>query len=179
MIVYYWNRRTELAVEGDCLLWGIRVVIPQKLRNTALRELHRDHPGKVQMKAIAPSYLWWERLDGDIESVVRSCPACQSVRNAPATAPLHPWLWPTKPWQCIHMNFAGPFQGRMHLLEIDAHSKWPEIVDMRSTTAYKTVEELRKLCASYGLPEQVVSDNGPQFVAEEFAKFVRLMVSST
>ena len=174
VLLPYWNRRTELAVEGGCLLWGIRVVIPQKLRDTVLRELHRDHPGMVRMKAIARSYLWWEGLDGDIESVVRSCQACQSVRNAPATAPLHPWLWPTKPWQRIHIDFAGPFQGRMYLLVIDAHSKWPEIVEMRSTTAYKTIEELRKLCASYGLPEQVVSDNGPQFVSEEFAKFVKL-----
>ena len=174
VLLPYWNRRTELAVEGGCLLWGIRVIIPQKLRDTVLRELHRDHPGMVRMKAIARSYLWWEGLDGDIESVVRSCQDCQSVRNAPATAPLHPWLWPTKPWQRIHIDFAGPFQGRMYLLVIDAHSKWPEIVEMRSTTAYKTVEELRKLCAAYGLPEQVVSDNGPQFVSEEFTKFIKL-----
>jgi len=97
---------------------------------------------------------------------MRSCQACQSIRNAPATVPLHPWLWPTKPWQRIHIDFVGPF--------IDAHSKWPEMMEMRSTTAYKTVEELQKLCMSYGQPEQVVSDNGPQFVFDEFAKFVRL-----
>jgi len=129
---------------------GIRVVIPQKLRDYVLKELHRDHPVMDRMKAIACSYLWWEGLDGEIESVVRSCQECQSVRNAPPKAPLHPWLWPTRPWQCIHLDFAGPFQGRMYLLITDAHSKWLEIVEMRNTRANKTVKELRKLCTSYG-----------------------------
>ena len=88
-------------------------------------------------------------------------------------APLHPWLWPTKPWQRLHLDFAGPFQGRMYLLVSDAHSKWPEIIKMKGTTANRTIEELRKLFSSYGLPEQVVTDNGLQFSSEEFAIFTK------
>ena len=56
-------------------------MVPQKLQDNILKELHRDHPGMVRMKEIARSYLWWEGLDGDIESLVRYCQACQSVRN--------------------------------------------------------------------------------------------------
>ena len=62
----------------------------------------------------------------------------------------------------------------MYLLVTDAHSKWPEIVEIKSTTASRTVEELRKLFSSYGLPEQLVMDNGPQFVSEEFAMFTKV-----
>ena len=61
----------------------------------------------------------------------------------------------------------------MYLLVSEVHSKWPQIVEMKNTTANKTIEELRKLFASYGLPEQIVSDNGPQFVSEEFATFTK------
>ena len=61
-------------------------------------ELHSDHPGIVRMKEVARSYVWWEGIDKDIETVVKSCKPCQAVRNAPPIAPLHPWLWPTKPW---------------------------------------------------------------------------------
>ena len=42
---------------------------------------------------------------------------------------------------------------------------------MTSTTTTRTIEELRKIFATHGLPEQVVSDNGPQFIAEEFKVF--------
>ena len=48
------------------------------------------------------------------------------------------------------------------------------VIELHSTTAQKTITELCKLVAAYGLPEQMVSDNGPQFVSEEFATFVKL-----
>ena len=50
----------------------------------------------------------------------------------------------------------------------------PKVIELHSTTAQKTITELCKLVAAYGLPEQMVSDNGPQFVSEEFATFVKL-----
>ena len=59
------------------------------------------------------------------------------------------------------------------MLIVDAHSKWPEIIEMPSVTTSKTIDELRKLFAAYGLPEQVVTDNGPQFIAEEFTLFLK------
>ena len=136
-----------------------------------LKELHKDHPVIVRMKEIARSYIWWEGVDKDIELVVKSC---QSVKNAPPNAPLHPWLWPTKPWQRLHIDIAGPFQGRTYLLITDAHSKWPEIIEMTSITTSKTVKELCKLFSSFGLPEQIVTDNGPQFVSEEFRVFTKM-----
>ena len=45
---------------------------------------------------------------------------------------------------------------------------------MLSTTAQKTIMELCKLFAAYGLPKQIVPDNGPQFVSDEFATFVKM-----
>ena len=38
--------KDQLAVEGGCVLWGIRVVIPEEWREKLLMKLHRDHPGK-------------------------------------------------------------------------------------------------------------------------------------
>ena len=96
-----------------------------------------------------------------------------AIRNAPSASPLHPWLWPSKPWIRIHVDFADPFQKKMFMLVVDSHSKWPEIIEMPSTTSSKTIEELRKLFSAYGLPEQIVTDNGPQFIAEEFTLFLR------
>ena len=44
---------------------------------------------------------------------------------------------------------------------------------MGSTTAARTIEVLRKIFAANGLPEHLVTDNGPQFISEEFAQFVK------
>lgn len=44
---------------------------------------------------------------------------------------------------------------------------------MRSTTTAKTLEKLHIVFANFGLPEEIVSDNGPQFSSHEFAEFMK------
>ena len=124
------------------------------------------------MKSVARSYLWWPGLDQDIKNIAKSCMFCQSVGNTPQTVSLHPWTWPTKPWQRIHIDYAGPFFNTNFLVVVDAHWKWPEVFEMKSNITSKTIAVLRHLFATYGIPEQIVSDNGPQFVAEEFKIFL-------
>ena len=52
----YWYRWNKITVEGDCLMWGIRVIVPKKLQDM-LNELHHDHQGIARMKANARSYV--------------------------------------------------------------------------------------------------------------------------
>ena len=167
------KRKDKLTVESGCLLWGIRVVIPEKLQQRILDELHCGHPGIVRMKSLARMHVFWPGLDQHIERVVQECSSCQVVQLLPAQAPVNPWAWPSHPWHRIHVDFAGPFLDQMFLLVVDAHSKWPEVIPMKSTTASSTIRVLRSLFSKYGLPHEVVSDNGPQFVAEEFAEFLK------
>ena len=102
-------RKHELMVEQNCLLWGTRIIIPKSLRATILEELHQNHPGIVRMKILARSYLWSPKLDHEIEKQVKCCESCQCVKGHPSPTPLHPWFWPSRPWQRIHLDFAGPF----------------------------------------------------------------------
>ena len=125
------------------------------------------------MKSLARSYVFWPGIDKDIEHLVKQCSGCQKQQNAPAKAFLHPWEWPSSPWERVHVDFAGPFMNRMFFIIVDAHSKWPEIVMMKSTTTAKTIEVMRKIFARNGLCKQLVSDNGPQFISEEFAQFMK------
>ena len=167
------DRQLELITQGDAVLWGNRVIIPLKLQSRILEELQCGHPGITRMKALARSYLWWPGLNRCLERCVQKCLPCQAVRNAPAPVPLHPWLWPTKPWQRIHVDFAGPFLGRMFLVVVNVHVKWPEVITMSSTTTSTTINKLRHLFAAYGLPKQLVTDNGPKFTSEEFSTFCK------
>lgn len=105
------------------------------------------------------------RESGSFKSLVPSCKK--------GIAPLHPWVWPSCPWQRVNVDFDWPFLGKIFFLVMDAHSKWGEVYQMTQTTATKTVEVLRHLFASYGFPDKLVSDNGPQFVSEEFRHFMQ------
>ena len=59
----------------------------------------------------------------------------------------------------------------MWLILVDAQTKWPEVIQMKSTTASKTIEVLRSLFSRFGIPHELVSDNGPQFVSDEYKQF--------
>ena len=110
-------RKVGLSVDAHCLLWGSRVIIPPKLRGKIISELHNAHPGIVTMKAVARAHVWWPGLDSDIESSVCHCYTCQTHAKTPPQSPLAMW-----PWSRLHIDHAGPFQGKLFLILVDAHS---------------------------------------------------------
>ncbi|XP_058017979.1 uncharacterized protein K02A2.6-like [Ahaetulla prasina] len=166
------KKRGELSAQGGCLLWGDRVVIPEKLRKKVLDLLHEGHPGIVRMKGLARSYVWWPLMDSEIAERVGKCQACQESRPLPPTAPIREWERPQGPWSRIHIDFAGPFHGQTFLVVVDAYSKWLEIILMRSMTAEAVISVLRHLFVTHGLPDTLVSDNGPQFMATQFEGYL-------
>ena len=103
----------------DCPLW-----MTKQDQQHVLRELHARHPGSSRMKTLARMYVWWFNMDKDIDQLVQKCEECQQVKPAPPKAPLHPWQWPSRPWSRIHVDFAGPMQGKTFLLVIDSYSKY-------------------------------------------------------
>ncbi|XP_043916150.1 LOW QUALITY PROTEIN: uncharacterized protein K02A2.6-like [Protopterus annectens] len=168
----YVVRKTELSVQDGCVLWGARVIIPPPGRSALLQQLHQGHVGITRMKALARSYFWWPKWDHDIDVAVKECNTCQQHRNSPVAAPLHPWEWPSKPWQRLHIDYAGPFMGSMFLIIMDAHSKWMDAYPVKTATSTTTIECLRKSFSSQGLPETIVSDNASCFMSVEFKDFL-------
>ena len=80
----------------------------------------------------------------------------------PPKAPAHPWLVPQNPWQRIHVDHAK-FGNHTLLVTIDAYSKWPEVHIVPSTSARPTIDKLRTIFATHGLPMTLVSDSGSPF----------------
>ena len=99
---------------------------------------------------------------------------CMQLSKSPAESPLSLWSWPSKTWSRIHVDFAGPFLGKMFLVVIDAFSKWIECSIMSTSTSATTIENLRVMFATHGLPDVLVSDNGSCFTCQEFQEFMRL-----
>ncbi|XP_064081553.1 uncharacterized protein K02A2.6-like [Macrobrachium nipponense] len=168
----FHSRQREFSIEEGCLLWGARVVIPSRYRIQILEELHGGHPGIVRMKGLARLHVWWPNIDQDIENTAQGCSACQATQPMPTRAEGNPWIWPSGPWKRVHVDFAGPFLGQMYLIMIDAYSKWTEVPPMKSVTTMNTIEIMRRVFAQHGVCVELVSDNGRQFVAEEFKEFM-------
>ena len=149
------------------------MIFPKALTRKVLEELHREHMGVAKMKRLARSYVWWQGITKDLETLAKACTQCSAVKQAPATALMHPWAWPHGPWERLHIDFAGPFMGKSFLIVVDAHSKWAEVVEMTQTTTAQAIVVLRNLFSIHGLTQHLVSDNGPQFVVTDFQEFTQ------
>ena len=115
------------------------------------------------MKSLARSFVWWPSIDKDLEAKVKHCDPCQKSHKLPASAPIQPWEFPKRPWSRLHVDYAGPFQGHMFLVVVDAHSKWLDVKVVKQATSTTTISALRSIFATHGIPELLVSDNGTQW----------------
>ena len=170
----YQSLSASLSVYHKCLVQSNRVVIPQALQQRVLKTLHDGHPGSERMKKLAKCYVFWPNMTKDITEYVKHCESCQKSAKLPVKTELCSWPKPSKPWSRIHIDYAGPLNGKSYLVVVDAYSKWPEVFEMTSTTSSKTMECLTKLFAQFGNPETLVSDNGTQFTSSEFKSFCEL-----
>jgi len=60
-----------------------------------------------------------------------------------------------------------------YLIWIDAFKKWPEVVEMSKMNSVHLIEKLREIFGRFGLPNKIISDNGPQFRASAFIEFCK------
>ncbi|CAK1579538.1 unnamed protein product [Parnassius mnemosyne] len=166
------NVRNELYLDNGSIMWGYRMVIPSYLRPIILKQLHSSHMGIVKTKGLARSYVWWPNIDADVEALCRSCETCASEADAPPRAPPNPWPY-LPPWSRVHIDFLGPYKGKTYLVLIDSSSKWLEIIEVARTNATSIVKVLRSIFARFGLPLELVSDQGPPFTSIEFKSFLK------
>ncbi|XP_063919420.1 uncharacterized protein K02A2.6-like [Zophobas morio] len=156
----YEQYKNNLTVEGNCILFGYRVVVPKALRHNILQELHRSHMGIVKTKSLARSYVWWPNMSTQIENFIANCPNCLKLREAPGLSKLMPWSIPDSVWERIHIDFLGPIFNKQILIVVDAYSKWTEAFVMTNISTQATINVLRSLFARFGFPKTIVSDNG-------------------
>ncbi|XP_060855198.1 uncharacterized protein K02A2.6-like [Metopolophium dirhodum] len=169
----YYYRKNELAIEQGCLMWGHRLIIPTKFRKELLQELHSTHLGIVKMKNLARSYVWWPKIDNDIEKIIKECEKCLAYSDNPPRSVLRSWPWPEGPAQRVHLDFMGPVNGNMFVCVIDAYSKWVFIKYMKNITTFSTVKVLKEYFSLWGIPAKLVTDNGPSLCSEDFELFLK------
>ncbi|XP_052750706.1 uncharacterized protein K02A2.6-like [Galleria mellonella] len=164
----YYEKREQMSFEDGIILWNGRLCIPKKLQSAMLEMLHDGHNGVNAMQSLARLHVYWPNIDKDIQNFLKRCTLCQASRSNTNAAPVYPWGVPPEPWYRLHIDFAGPFFGYMWLIVIDAYTKWLEIIPMKSTTSRSTISHLDTIFATFGVPKYIVTDNGPQFISDEF-----------
>lgn len=166
--------RNELTVLGKLVLRGTRLVIPMKLRKQVLDLAHEGHQGIVKTKQRLRTKVWWPGIDRQAEQRCRTCHGCQLVGKPLPPEPLKRTELPTQPWQDLAVDLLGPLPtGEYLLVVVDYFSRFFEVAVTKSVTSGKMISCLEAMFATHGLPMSIKTDNGPQFVSEEFEVYLK------
>lgn len=86
--------------------------------------------------------------------------------------PITPLARPSAPFQTVNMDCIGPMvppSARGHryaLCVVDLHTRWPEVVCLRSLTAKAACGALLQIFSQHGVPETICSDQGTNFTSK-------------
>ena len=166
----------SLYAQEGILLYQDRVVVPPSLRRQVLQHLHAAHQGISTMEQRARAIMYWPGMSKDIRDTRESCVDCN--RNAPSQAatPPIPAQAPSSPFQTIFADFFD-YSGRHYLVVGDRLSSWVEVLSSTAGTSLGgstgLVHHLRSFFATFGIPEELSSDGGPEFTAGHTEDFLR------
>jgi len=114
----------------------------------------------------------WKTMRRDVRRYIRNCPACQLLSDTKIKAAVTPYnvsVW--RPMERLNIDTIGPLpddeRGNCYIIVIiDVFSRFTELYPTRDATARSAAEAIVQHIGRYGVPEQVLTDNGPQYIAE-------------
>jgi len=139
------------------------------MRIGVLERLHDAHQGITKCRERAKASVWWPGLSQQLDEVVKKCPTCIKECINPAE-PVIPSELSDRPWQKVAADLFE-LKGHPYLLVIDYFSRYEEVAKLSHTTSPDVIVHLQSMFARHSIPEQLISDNGPQFSSTSFSKF--------
>ena len=100
------NVRNELtSVDGNIVLRGNRIVIPDALQKRVIELAHEGHQGLVKTRSLLRSKVLFPKMDAAVDQVVKKCFPCQIATPKPSREPLKMTPLPDGPWQQVSIDF--------------------------------------------------------------------------
>ena len=166
----YFDVRDQLVVQDELIFRGHQVLVPTALRRELMERAHGSHAGIGGTLRKARAALYWPRMTTEIQDFVSKCDTCLRYRNKPGREPLQSHDVGTRPWAKVAVDLAE-IDGRHILVTSDYFSNFVEVTRLNSTTSAAVSKALKEILARFGITDELVSDNGPQFSSSEFKRF--------
>lgn len=163
--------REDVTSADGVVLYKDRVVIPPSLRGEVLSALHAAHQGVSMMTARAESSVFWPGMTADISATRNGCEHCHRMAPSQPAAPPTPPIPAVYPFQAVCSDFFM-HRGVHYLVTVDRYSNWP-IISKSTGGAADLICHLRRAFATFGVPEELASDGGPEFTSAETRSFLR------
>ena len=166
--------KNELAVTEDgVILKGSQIVIPFELQTHIILIGHEGHQGTEKTKQLLNRFVWFPGMNTAVERYVKKCRVCQANSEKREYEPLKMSNMPIGAWSELSADFHGPLLCGTYLLVVmDEYSRYPIVKSVKSTKAETVIPVLHEIFNTFGIPQQIKTDNGPPFQSYQFGAYL-------
>ena len=162
-----------------------RLFVPESVRSWVLQWGHSSqfacHPGVTRTSLFLRRRFWWPTLEADVREFVAACKVCawSKASHRPPAGLLRPLPIPGRPWSHVALDFVTGLptsQGNTAILTmVDRFSKMVHFAPLpKLPSAAETADLLvSQVVRLHGIPQDIVSDRGPQFTSRVWQPFCR------
>ena len=166
----FWNFRDELTINNGFIYKGHCTLIPESIRNDMLKKIHANHMGTASNTRMAKEVLFLPQMAKDIANMCNNCPACAKYQKSAPKEPMRSLPIPSLPWQIISQDLCQ-YNNKDYLVTVCHFSDWIEVDYLPNTLTSSVIKCTKEHFARHGIPQVFHTDNGPQYVSNDFKVF--------
>ncbi len=168
----YHSYSDELSMHDGILYKNHRIIIPTNLRKEMKEAVHRNsHIGEGCFRRMREC-LFWPGMNAEVREYIATCDICRQHEIGQQKEPMMHVMPASRPWEKIGIDLFC-LEKSNFLVSVDYFSNYIEVDNLNSDTrSQNVIKKLRALFSRYGSPLQLISDNGPQFISDEFKQFL-------
>ncbi len=168
----YFNFRDELSIQNGLIFKGERLVIPYGVRSHMKARIHASQIGVQGCLRRARDSVYWPGMTKELTEYILRCPTCNAYQQGQQKEPLISHAIPERPWEKVGSDHFE-YEGVDFVVTVDYFSNFFELDQLRSKTSDEVIGKLKSHFARYGVPDQLITDNGPPYNSEAFREFAR------
>ena len=174
----YYKYKNDLTEWRGLIFYKRYRFVPAECnRSQIIEEAHKLHQGITKTRLRIAEYFWWPKWTQEAETFIRSCETCtlSDRTKKVSSTPLVPVVLPRGPWDKVAVDLKGPLSipsCKYLFVMVDYYSKWPEVIRIGNIRSKTIIETMKNIFTRLGLPREIVSDNGTQFVSGETKQFL-------
>ena len=168
----FWNFRDELSLYNGVLFKNQRLIIPKALRSDGISRIHSSHLGIESCLRKARDLVFWPAMNSEIKEAITSCTICAEYQAKQQKQPMLTHQSPDRPWSRLFSNLFA-LQGKNYTVLVDGYSDFIEVKCLQSITSTTLIQFFKEQFSRHGIPDVLMTDNGPQYTSHEFKDFTQ------